>query len=288
MQVIGMFNQHGQQNAPQHTAQQLNRIAAWWTGWADAQPAAVQQYAAAHSALTALPTTVTLPPDLTLALMMRSITDAGGGSVQELLESDTCDTELDDHLATVTSEEDDLGSLMRTRVPAHSAPAGRMHAGPGAMQMIAGQLQVVGAAVDTPMFDGMYGDRPAADAADVPEEAWQPLGASAEVQLAAEVAMGALMGAHAAAAAAFAAAAAAVCVDGAVEDVAAVTAAVFECGWAAPDMLQAAREAASSLLCVAEPWDSCRRGATAATPGGSVQGRGVDLLWDSFPSSAPR
>lgn len=266
MQAMRIFPEYPQR----HTPQQLRRIAAHGPVWADEQRATSAQLATARSMLLRLPSAIALPPDFNLSIMLLSIADSGTGSasVEELLESDTCDTELDDHIATITSTEDgghlsfpapelrhDSTVTTRSSAPDSTMPAGL----------------VVWGGVDTGRHTGghMPGNSALPQGAMDRAHAWQPLGTSVEGQQVTEAAMRALVAAHAAASPGVVEAWYA---DMAAEDVAAMSAAAFECGWGMPDMPQAAREAASLLRATSNAWPWQPGASSERYPAGMAQG----------------
>lgn len=263
MQAMRIFPEELQRHV---TSQQLQRIAAHGPVWAEAKRASSAQLAAAHSMLLRLPCAATLPPDLNLSLMFLSIADTGASSVEELLESDTCDTELDDHIATITSAED--GDHLS--FPAAAPFAALHHDSTVPVRSSMPDSAVPGGAeawwgmdTDSRLGSGSTLRQHGVDGA----HAWRPLGTSVEGQQAAEAAMGALVAAHAAAAPGLAEAG---LTDVAAEDLAAVSAAAFECGWGVPDAPQAAREAAGMLRAASDAW--------LPQPGATSYGQAVDAV----------
>eukprot|EP00892_Ulva_mutabilis_P001040 jgi/Ulvmu1/10937/UM007_0116.1 len=259
--------------APEHLA----HLEAAWSAWAHAQRSAAAQHDAARSALQQLPVSADLSADVSLAIMMWSITDTGGGagSVEELLESDDGDTELDaldEHLAILTSADEavplpsfpgvlatgTMGLVPHRPGSAHSMEQpGRSESAPSGS-----------AGLDASGRICMRADSPVCEKPSVSLRAWRPLGGCVEAQQAAEVAMGALAIAHDAAAMALADAAAAVCTWG---GQAAVTAAAFARGQGLPDVLLAACAAHERLQRGALSWAALSAGqmpqvAAAAAP----------------------
>lgn len=250
--------------------QRLPQLASAWSAWTQAQRSAAAQHDAARAALQRLPFGATLPDDVNLSIMMQSIADTGGGggSVEQLLESDAPDTELDEldeHLATLTSTDDgahtapSVAAAGRTgQAPQRTGSAHSMgQVGPGAVDSV----PISSAGASASAWASMHEESPGRERHFVAEGLWRPLGESVEAQQAAEGAVGALVHAHDAAAAAIADAAAVLCAWGGppavtAEDAAAVTAAAFSRGQGLPDVMMAACAAHERLRQGAVGWGS--------------------------------